>query len=816
VKAVLSILQNRRLWPLWVVLAATLVLLPRLGSYGFWEPAEMDIAAQALPKSAAELAEEKSQKEIRDKKQEEAWKALEERSGAEAVVKAKAERAEADKKKDERNARKDSHAPLRRYMVKTGIDTLGVSELGARFPFFLLALLAVLGTYFLGVRIRSPEAGAMAALILITCPLFVFQARQLSDELGALTGGCLMLLGAIGVCSPTKAARALWLYGLDALLIVVGASLSYYSSGFLVGFLAPLGAIALAVAVSAADAKSTGFWGKDKANRNYLRLAAGLSVLLFAVALLYFVGEVFEWTDAADKEFSLFGKTMHTDAEYNKLLGGAWKQEGDLKINFNSLFEQIAFGLFPWICLAPIAVVRMGMGTAKDTNPLGARMLFTWAAIAWLVASLVLRKIGPVHFAAVPAVAVAVAVWIDELLCARREALKSDEPTSSAVLAPPLIALFAAFAVIVIAKDIKSFPAKFLSLHLNKAIAKFPADVSMHKAILVMGILFALLLGAGIFFSRRKDARTVPQQVTSKMGQWGIPSALALSFLMSFFFAQVWVPRLSTQLSSKATFGVYHELREEGNTLGIVGKVSSGAKFYADGEFEDLRGRSELVTFLQRPERVFASVKASELCPIHKEANKKVFDYYVVDDSNAERVILSNRMWNADVPVPRKLNPPMRDYLDRNPLWRYIVRDKPEGIQHVLDVNYDNKLKLIGMDLPRSIDRGDNFDVTFYYEVLKPMSRNWQVFVHFDGGGVRFQADHFPVKKRCGTNYWQPGDFVVDHFTVESSDMGVAKKNYKIWTGLFVGSSGNWTNMEVVSPKPDDNNRVNVGSIRMN
>lgn len=812
----LSILQNRRLWPLWVVLVVTLVLLPRLGSYGFWEPAEMDIAAQALPKSAAELAEEKSQQEIRDKKQEQAWKALEERSGAEAVVKAKAERAEADKKSEERKAREESHAPLRRYMVKTGIDTLGVSELGARFPFFLLALLAALGTYFLGVRIRSPEAGAMAVLILITCPLFVFQARQLSDELGALTGGCLMLLGAIGLCSPTRATRAIWLYGLDALLLGLGASLSYYSSGFLVGFLTPLGAIAVAVAVSAADAKSTGFWGNDKANRNYLRLAGGLSVMLFAVALLYFVGEVFEWTDAADKEFSLFGKTMHTDAEYNKLLAGAWKQEGDLKINFNSLFEQIAFGLFPWVCLAPIAVVRMGLGSAKDTNPLGARMLFTWAAIAWLVGSLVLRKIGPVHFAAVPAVAVAVAVWIDELLCARREALKSDEPTPAAVLAPPLIALFATFAVIVIAKDIKSFPAKFLSLHLDKAIAKFPADVSMHKSILAMGLLFALLLGAGIVFSRRKNARTVLERITSKLGQWGIPAALALSFVMSIFFAQVWIPRLSTQLSSKATFGVYHELREEGNTLGIVGKVSSGAKFYADGEFESLRGRNELVTFLQRPERVFASVKASELCPIHKEANKKVFDYYVVDDSNAERVILSNRMWNADVPVPKKLSAPMRDYLDRNPLWRYIVRDKPEGIQHPLDVTYDNKLKLIGMDLPPSIDRGDNFDVTFYYEVLKPMSRNWQVFVHFDGGGVRFQADHFPVKKRCGTNYWQPGDFVVDHFTVESSDMGVAKKTYKIWTGLFVGSSGNWTNMEVTSPKPDDNNRVNVGSIRMN
>jgi hypothetical protein len=421
-----------------------------------------------------------------------------------------------------------------------------------------------------------------------------------------------------------------------------------------------------------------------------------------------------------------------------------------------------------------------------------------------------------VQYAAVPAIAVAVAVWIDQLLTARRESKSSDDPEAKASLAPPLVALFAVFAVIVVSKDIKSFPATFLSLHLDNAISKFPAGVSMHKVILAMGLVFAIALGAGLFFVRSDKASTRSEKLASLAGRWGLPAALAMTLVMSIFLSQVWTPRLSTQLSSKATFGVYHELREDGNTLGIVGSVSAGSKFYADGDFESLRGRNELITFLQRPERVFASVKASELCPIHKEANRIGFDYYVVDDSNAERVILSNRMWNAPVPVPSKLVGLMRDYLDQNPLWRYIVRKKPEGIGHPLDVNYDNKLKLIGIDLPSSIDRGDEFDVTLYYEVLKPMTRNWQVFVHFDGGGVRFQADHFPVHKRCGTNYWQPGDYIIDQFRVESSDMGISKKDYQIWTGLFVGSAGNWTNMEVVSPEPDNNNRVNVGSIRMN
>jgi hypothetical protein len=796
----------------WVVLVTSLILLPRLGSYGFWEPAEMDIASQALPPSEAEQAEKKALEDERAKKQEEAWRKLEARSGAAALEKAKADKVKADEAQAARDAAKKSKTPLRRAMVEAGVDTFGVSEFGARFPFFVLALLAAVATYFLALRVRGPTAGAFAVVILLASPLFVFQARMLNGQLGALAGGTLMLLAAVGLCSATKERRASWLYGIDALLLFAGSGLGYYSSGFLVGFLAPLGAIAIALVVSAIDDRDA----EDGKRGRQLTIAAGVGLMIFLGALYYFVGEVFEWVDAKDDEFSIFGKTMHAGKEYSKVLAGTWKQEGNLTINFNSLFEQIAFGLFPWVCLAPIAVARMGMGAERGSNALGARMLFTWAAAAWLISSLALRKMGPVQYAAVPAVAVAVGVWLDELLAARKEADETLEPSVYARLAPPLIALFALLAIAVISKDIKSFPAKFLSLHLDKAIAKFPAGVSMHKALMVQGILFGLCISAGLFFLHSKKAGSLPQRVASFAGRWGIPGALGLSLVLSLFLAQIWTPRMSTKLSSKATFGVYHELREEGNILGIVGKASSGAKFYARGAFEALRGRSELVKFLQRPERVFASVKAAELCPIHKEANKQDFDYYVVDDSNAERVILSNRMWNDDVPVPRKLDSLMRDYLDRNPLWRYIVRQKPQGIQHPLKVNYDDKLELIGIDVPSKIDRGDHFDVTLYYHVLKPMTRNWQVFVHFDGGDVRFQGDHYPVKKRCGTNYWQPGDYIIDTFTVESSDMGIAKRNYKIWTGLFVGSSGNWENMKVVSPKPDNNNRVQVGSLRMN
>jgi len=247
---------------------------------------------------------------------------------------------------------------------------------------------------------------------------------------------------------------------MDGFFLFIGAAFGYYSAGFMIGVLAPFSAIAIAAAVSAFS--DTGPASEDDATtsnnfpdaKKKLRIAATIAMVAFLGSLAYFVFEVFDWVSAKDGEFSIFGKTFHTSKDYQNLLAGVWKQEGSLKFNFNSLFEQVAFGMFPWVCLAPIAAFRMAQGGGPGTNPLGARMLFAWSAITWVLCSIALRKIGPVQYAAVPALAVAMGIWIDELWTARRESIKTGEQ-SAIRLSPPLIALFVFFAAIVISKDIK-------------------------------------------------------------------------------------------------------------------------------------------------------------------------------------------------------------------------------------------------------------------------------------------------------------------------------------------------------------------------
>jgi 4-amino-4-deoxy-L-arabinose transferase-like glycosyltransferase len=855
----LRVLANQRLWPLWVVVITMLVLLPRLGAYGFWEPQEMAVAARALPATEKEIADKEAKQEAARKRDEarliqQAKKAGGEPPTAADFAKATATRLSATKAQE-------SRPPLADTLVKKGLDVFGTSEFAARFPFVLLALLTALITFFLGVRVRSARAGLIAATVLLACPLFVFQARQLTSELGAMAGGALMLLAAIGLCSPKEGGRAPVLYVLDALYLVAGSGLGYYSSGFFVGVLAPVAAIAIAASVSAFVDSPT---GEAKASaRLHLRIAGIVSVLVFVVLALYFTLHVFDWVaerqlkfshvgstfhfewlkpgeleffrvgDAlhfgwaagGDTEFFLFGGTFQADGEYNQLLAGAWKHEGNLKINFNSLFEQIAFGMFPWIALAPIAVARITSANDSATNPLAARLLFAWAATAWLICTIALRKVGPVQFTAVPAIAVAIAVWVDQLIDGRAMFAKTESGSESKGkphsfnLAPPLLALFVLFAVVILAKDIKSFPATFLQVHLDSSNLKFPTDIKLHKILMVLGGLFGLCLAAWLYFWKPAPAEGTQedklQSYARSIGTWALLPTIGISLVISIFLSQAWTPALSTKLSSRATFSAFRALHEDGNKLGIMGKATDGANFYAKAPFEQLTGRPALINFLRSKERVFALVPASDLCPLHKESTNQGFDYYVVDDTNADKIMVSNRMWNKDVPPPKALHPLMRDFLDRNPLSRYIVREKPQNISKPLDINFDDKLQLIGVDMPDTASRGSDFTMRLYYKVLKPIRRGFQVFVHFDGAGVRFQGDHWPVNKRCGTNYWQPGAYVIDEFKVEAGTSGHAATTYQVWTGLFVGSAGNWENMKAVTGNPDDNNRVKVGTLRL-
>jgi hypothetical protein len=110
----------------------------------------------------------------------------------------------------------------------------------------------------------------------------------------------------------------------------------------------------------------------------------------------------------------------------------------------------------------------------------------------------------------------------------------------------------------------------------------------------------------------------------------------------------------------------------------------------------------------------------------------------------------------------------------------------------------------MGWDIPKRVSRGHKFDVTLYYKVLQPVGGAWQVLMHFDGAAGRAgNGDHFPIENKCQTSTWQPGDYIVDHFTVPGLAPAFPAGPYEVWTGFFTGSNPNWRNMPVSEAPPD-------------
>ena len=89
-----------------------------------------------------------------------------------------------------------------------------------------------------------------------------------------------------------------------------------------------------------------------------------------------------------------------------------------------------------------------------------------------------------------------------------------------------------------------------------------------------------------------------------------------------------------------------------------------------------------------------------------------------------------------------------------------------------------------------------------FYKVLQPVGGSWTLLFHFDGP-LRFNGDHAPINGRCQTSTWQPGDYIVDTYTVTAGGGAFAKGPYEVWTGFFTGTAPNWKNMPV-SEAPGD------------
>ena len=775
----LSLLVRPSLVPLWVLAIAIVVLVPDLWRPGLWEPHEIAVADAAVarnlkadqppppPAPAQPLFWTRFQQ----------WKP----TRCSTVA-----------------APDDLDAPrtMPSRLAALGLDIRG-SDFGMRLPFALLGLLCVVATAGIALRFGSGRAGLIAAIACLSFPIFVLDARMLDGDIGTPTAAALIVYGAAALGAPR---RGRWL-AIDrivsALAITIGAWLGWRAGGALLGLLVPVGAVAIA------EGFGLGLPFAVARRSAIARSIVALIAFLGACALVYLIAsQIYEWTFPTPGQREMFGHSLIASDCYSRSLGGLWKVDDDLRMGVDSVFEQISFGTFPVGALAPIALFALASGAAGEERRAGGRLALAWAAASWIATQVWSRKVGFALWPGFPALAVGIGLWLDAWIDARARA-DEGQATDAGALAPPLVAMFVFALIVTVAVDVAVFPEKLTSLLVGADSVKYPVHarffgVPVRACVIAVGGVFALAFGAAAWMWRPSGGSRVPWV------EQGLQLVVGLMLALSLFWVYGFHDSLSRTLSSKHVFSMYRDLRKDGDKLGIMGDMGNAPRYYADGPWESIAGRDQLFTFLAQKSRVFALVPSSDLCAIHRAAAGR--DYYVLDDSNAHTLLLSNQLDGAE---------------NLNPLSTTVLRTAPKHMKKTppSPIVYDDKIELIGWDVPDEASFGSTIKVTLYFHVKASVGGSWEIFEHFDPPqGQRFQGDHFPIHNTCATSYWQQGDYIVDENEVETGGVGLGAGQYELWTGFFTGSNPNWTNMKVSAAPPgwkDNAERVHLGSIML-
>ena len=772
-------------WPVALAACALLaaaVILPRLDGPGLWEPQERQLSDRVAPPIAPAPGADKPA--VRPPAPEAAPKD----SCLHAVPPDAAARS------------------LTSRAIQWGRDKIGDSDGGRRLPLALLGLLTVIAAAGTAMRLAGPRAGVVTAIALLAMPLCTLQSRMLTSEIGTACGASLIIYGLVALGELRRPAALAALDGAVALVaLAAGLVVAFYGGGALLGLVVPLGAIAVAGGLGAPLVAA--IRRREPIAPWILALAAALAVAGLVGLLahqLYDLKPPYPGLSPPPVR-QLLGKAIVPSSCYSWALGAMWRPDDDLRYIYDSTFEQIAYGTFPWGLLAPIAMAGLLGAPDARRRRLGAIAL-AWAGAAWVAGEVFQRKVGFTVYAGFPALAIAVGAWLDHVLAGRARGEPGAMPGGGR-----LIALFALLGIVDLGKDLQSFTERLTSLLVGNDAIPYPAQSHLvwlptRLWILVIGGVIAL--GFAIAMAVWRGGDSPRDRWARRLAHRSAITAIGATVVLAAFWTALWQPRLASHLSSKAMFETYQELARPGDDLVVMGDLGQAPFAYTAKPPQLVSDRTQVIKALERSNRVFAIAPQSELCTLHREVGGK--PYFVIDDRNTRSLLLSNRVDGTT---------------DKNPLRTAILHDEPKAIPArpkatvAWGDGQTNRIQLLGWDLPRSAPRGTRFDITLYYKILQPVGGSWKTLVHFDGAAGRAgNGDHDPIAGRCPTSTWQPGDYIIDRFTASAGSAAFPGGVYDVWIGFFTGSNPNWRNMKLTEAPGDmrDNaDRVKIATISL-
>jgi 4-amino-4-deoxy-L-arabinose transferase-like glycosyltransferase len=128
------------------------------------------------------------------------------------------------------------------------------------------------------------------------------------------------------------------------------------------------------------------------------------------------------------------------------------------------------------------------------------------------------------------------------------------------------------------------------------------------------------------------------------------------------------------------------------------------------------------------------------------------------------------------------------------------------GIQHPLDANLDEKVRLLGYNIESGFRAGDNIHLTLFWQCLEEMGQSYTVFTHLvdAGDNTVAQKDNPPVDGFYPTTKWEVGEIVRDQYDmVIPSDAPPGE--YRLNVGMYLAETGERLNvLKDGVPLPDN------------
>ncbi len=156
---------------------------------------------------------------------------------------------------------------------------------------------------------------------------------------------------------------------------------------------------------------------------------------------------------------------------------------------------------------------------------------------------------------------------------------------------------------------------------------------------------------------------------------------------------------------------------------------------------------------------------------------------------------------------------------DKDKLKAYIADSEPADIPHKVDINFENKVHMIGYKVdPETAKPGTEIKITYYWRCDDTLDDGWALFTHVTdesqnksdnldwNGPLRENRDN---KQLLGPSRWERGKYYLDEQTYKVPDW-VKGPEITFYVGIWKGSA----RLHVVAGPNDGENRAIAAKVK--